>query len=126
MSRRLLVVDDDPAVLSVLRTYFAGQGWQVEVCAEAASGLRLAGSDAPFDAVISDLHFTPAQTGEGLQIVASARQSRPRAAILLLTAAAVVGRLREEALRHGADEVIGKPASLATLREATLRALRKP
>ncbi len=42
----------------------------------------------PFDAVISDLHFTPARNAEGLEIVAQAPGSAPAAAVLLFTAAA--------------------------------------
>jgi len=117
---RLLVLDDDVSILALLRTYFAGLGWYVEVCADAVSGLGLAGSDAPFDAVISDLHFTPALAAEGLDIVARARARRPGAAVILFTASNDV-RVREQALERGADEVIVKPAPLATLREAALR-----
>jgi len=34
--------------------------------------------------------------------------------------------VRDEALRRGADEVIVKPAPLARLRDAALRAMKKP
>jgi CheY-like chemotaxis protein len=125
MSPRLLVLDDDQNILSLLRTYFGGLGWQVEVSAEASAGLRLADSDAPFDAVICDLHFTGAHLGEGYEILSLARRRRPHCAVVLFTGAAGVG-VREEALRRGADEVIGKPAPLARLRDAALRAMKKP
>jgi CheY-like chemotaxis protein len=95
---RLLVLDDDHHILALLRAYFGGLGWHVEACAEATTGLQLADSDAPFDAVICDLQFTGA-AGAGI---------------------------REEALRRGADDVVPKPAPLARLRDATLRAMKKP
>jgi CheY-like chemotaxis protein len=117
---RLLVLDDDLSILSLLRTYFAGLGWYVEVCADAMAAMGLAGSDAPFDAVISDLHFSPALSAEGLDIVARARERRPEAAVILFTATNDV-RLREQALARGADEVIVKPAPLAALRDAAMR-----
>jgi len=122
---RVLVLDDDPAVLSLLRTYFGGLGWQVEVCADAGEALKLAGSEAPFDAVISDLHFSPARAAEGLEIVAHARRARPGAAVLLFTGAAE-GPFRQAALERGADQVIYKPAPLTALRDAALRAMKKP
>lgn len=125
MTPRILVLDDDPAVLSLLRTYFGGLGWYVEVCGEPGAALRLAGSDVPFDAVISDLHFTPARNGEGLEIVEQARRQRPNAAVLLFTAAAE-GPLPQVALDRGADQVIFKPAPLTKLRDAALRAMKKP
>jgi CheY-like chemotaxis protein len=123
VSPRLLVLDDDPSILALLSTYFGGLGWHVETCAEPDAGLRLATSATPFDAVICDLHFTPARLAEGLEIVAAARHHRPRAAVLLLTAA-VEKAMHEAALARGADEVIPKPAPLARLRDAALRAMK--
>jgi len=126
VSHTLLVFDDDPNVLNLLRTYFGGLGWRVETCTEApAAVLRLADPDVPFDAVICDLHFTAAHLGEGFEIVSQARRRRPRAAVLLFTGAPADG-VREEALRHGADEVISKPAPLARLRDAVFRAMERP
>ncbi|HSD67690.1 MAG TPA: response regulator [Vicinamibacteria bacterium] len=124
MSHTLLVVDDDRNLLSLLRTYFAGLGWRVEACAEVGAALRLADSDLPYDALICDLHFSPAHLGEGFEIVSRARRRRPQSAVLLFTGAAVES-VRDEALRLGADEVIAKPAPLAHLRDAALRGMKK-
>ena len=125
MTHTVLVLDDDRNVLSLLRTYFGGLGWRVETSADAEAALRLADSDLPYDAVICDLHFTPAHLGEGFEIVSRARRRRPHSAVLLFTG--VPGEsVREEALRHGADDVIVKPAPLARLRVAALRAMKKP
>jgi len=125
VTHTVLVLDDDRNVLSLLRTYFGGLGWRVETSADAEAALRLADSDLPYDAVICDLHFTPAHLGEGFEIVSRARRRRPHSAVLLFTG--VPGEsVREEALRHGADDVIVKPAPLARLRVAALRAMKKP
>jgi CheY-like chemotaxis protein len=123
--RTLLVLDDDRNLLSLLRTYFGGLGWRVETSADAASALRLADSDLPYDVVICDLHFTPAHLGEGFEIVSRARRRRPQAALLLFTGVPA-DSVREEALRLGADEVLSKPAPLALLRDAALRAMKSP
>jgi CheY-like chemotaxis protein len=125
VTHTLLVLDDDPNVVRVLGRYFGGLGWRVEGCGEAKAALRLANSDLPYDAVICDLHFTPAHLGEGFEIIRRARRRRPLSAVLLFTGAPVES-VREEALRHGADEVIAKPAPLARLRDAALRAMKKP
>ena len=124
MSQRILVLDDDPGILTLLRTYFGGLGWHVETNVDAAAGLSLADSDAHFDAVICDLHFTPAHVGEGYEIVDRARRRRPGSAVVLFTGAAGPG-VREEALRRGADEVIAKPSPLARLRDAALGEMKK-
>jgi DNA-binding NtrC family response regulator len=108
----LLVLDDDRNVLTLLRTYFGGLGWRVEGCTEADAALRLAESDLAYDAVICDLHFTPAHRSEGFDIVKRIRERRPHCAVLLFTGAN--------------DEVIAKPAPLARLRDAALRAIKGP
>ena len=122
MSPRLLILDDDDAILALLRRYFDGLGWRVQACAAAPDGLRLVESH-PFDAVICDLNFGAEQGGHGLSIVAHVRQRRPAAAILLFTADAGDG-VRVAALKAGADAVINKPAPLAHLRDAAVRAMK--
>jgi CheY-like chemotaxis protein len=122
---RLVVLDDDPAILSLLRSYFSGLGWTVECHGDPGAALRRVDSGAPLDAVISDLHFTPARRAEGLEILARAREQFPAAALLLFTAAGEP-RVRESGLRSGADDVLRKPAPLAALRDAALRAMKRP
>ena len=125
MRRRLLLLDDDAAIVSVVRRYFEGKGWQVECCLAAGEALRLVESDAHFDAIVCDLHFTPARLSEGLGIVERARAKRPGSAVLLFTGAAEPV-VREQALRLGADAVVTKPTPLARLHDAVLRAMKTP
>jgi CheY-like chemotaxis protein len=123
VKRRLLLLDDDAAIVSVVRRYFEGKGFEVESCLAAAQALRIVESDAPFDAIVCDLHFTPARLAEGLEIVERARRKRPGSALLLFTGATDPG-VREEAQRLGADAVVTKPAPLASLHDAVTRAMR--
>lgn len=123
--KRLLLLDDDAAIVAVVRRYFEARGWEVESCREAGDALRLVESDAHFDAVVCDLHFTTARLAEGLEIVERARRRRPAAAVLLFTGAAEPGT-RQQALQRGADALVAKPTSLASLHEAVLRAVKTP
>lgn len=125
MTRRLLLFDDDALLVSVLRRFFDGKGWQVEAYLDAREALVRVEAQEPFDAVICDLHFTPARLSEGLQIVALVRRLRPGSAVLLFTGAGEAG-VREEALRLGAHEVLTKPTPLASLHEAVVRAMKAP
>ncbi len=122
MKRRLLLLDDDAAIVSVVRRYFEGKGFEVESCLAAAEALRLVESETPFDAIVCDLHFTPARLAEGIEIIARALRSRPGSAVLLFTGAAEPG-VRDEAMRLGVHAVITKPTPLAKLHEAVLRAM---
>ena len=124
MKPRLLILDDDDAILTLLRRYFDGLGWQVQASAKMPHGLDLVES-CPFDAVICDLNLGPGQLGEGFDVISHVRQQRPAAAVLLFTAAAGES-VRTAALRAGADDVIAKPSPLASLRDAALRAMKKP
>lgn len=123
MTPRLLVLDDDTAILALLRSYFGGLGWSVEISCAAPDGLSRV-ETCTFDAVICDLNLGPGQRGEGFDVISHVRRERPDAAVLLFTAAAGEG-VRAAALRAGADEVIAKPSPLASLRDATLRAMKK-
>lgn len=123
MSRRLLLLDDDAAIVAVVRRYFSGKGWQVVSCAEAKAALLQVESDEVFDAIICDLHFTPARLAEGLEIIERARRRRPGSTLVLFTGA-TEDHLRREALRRGADEVLTKPAPLARLHDAAVRGMK--
>jgi CheY-like chemotaxis protein len=97
----------------------------VEACLEAAEALRRVESDEPFDAIVCDLHFTPARLSEGFEIVERAQRKRPGSVVLLFTGATEVG-VKEQALKLGASEVVTKPTPLASLYDAVLRAMKKP
>jgi CheY-like chemotaxis protein len=125
VKRRLLLFDDDAGLVAVLRRFFHGRGWQVEAYLHPGEALVRVETEEPFDAIICDLHFTPARLSEGLQIVERARRLRPGAAVLLFTGAAEAG-VRDQALRLGAHEVLTKPTPLASLHDAVLRAMKAP
>jgi CheY-like chemotaxis protein len=122
-AQRLLLADDDAAIVAVVRRYFDGRGWEVETCLKADEALHQLESKVHFDALICDLHFTPAHLSEGLQILDRARRLRPALALLLFTGAIEPG-LHAEASRLGVHAVITKPVPLASLHEAVLRAMK--
>jgi DNA-binding NtrC family response regulator len=67
-ARRVLLVDDEDAIRSALRRYFARRGWIVDEAADGARALErlLDGDDpVPYDAVISDMRM-PHLNGEQL------------------------------------------------------------
>jgi DNA-binding response OmpR family regulator len=119
---RLLVLDDDRDIQTLLRSYFGHLGWSVESSGEAERGLDLVEA-VPFDAVICDLHLGPGHQGEGLSVIERVRARRPTTAVVLFTAATSTG-VRAAAMRAGADDVVPKPISLADLRDATIRAMK--
>ena len=56
MPHKILVIDDDPLIRLAAETWLKAAGYQVAACADGASALRLAGTEAP-DAVLLDLQL---------------------------------------------------------------------
>ncbi|HEX2914497.1 MAG TPA: response regulator transcription factor [Chloroflexia bacterium] len=102
---RLLIVDDDPKILSMLKRGLTLEGYEVEVAASGQDALRLARQGNP-DLVVLDV-MLPDPGPDGLEISRSLRQSGP-VPILMLTAKDTVPD-RIKGLEAGADDYLVKP-----------------
>ena len=116
--RKILVVDDEPMIIDVLRALFESQNDSVKTADTGLKALDLFQSDT-FDLIILDL-MLPDMTGE--EVCKSIRQTS-KVPIIMLTA-----KSEEEDLLFGlgigADDYITKPFSIKTLlarAEAVLR-----
>jgi DNA-binding NtrC family response regulator len=116
---RLLIVDDDEAVLRTYEAHFGAAGFEVHAAgslqqaAERLAALR-------FEAVIADICLTPGVGAEGLAIAAFVRNQRRQPPVVVLTAYGAPDHA-EAAARLGADAFLHKPVSLVWL-EGLLRA----
>jgi DNA-binding NtrC family response regulator len=120
MDRSILIVDDDAAVLSLLRRFFLGHGWLVFEAAEGAECAQLYEQERP-DLVILDLQL-PGMSGLRLLEVLRARD--PDATIILLTGHGDIATA-VEAMRLGAENFLTKPVELSHLEAAVERAYEK-
>jgi CheY-like chemotaxis protein len=83
MKRRILLVDDDLAVLLTLKAVFELDGFEVETaCSSAEAFVRIESS--VYEMVISDLRMETENAG--LQVIRAARRQVYRPATALLTA----------------------------------------
>jgi two-component system, chemotaxis family, sensor kinase CheA len=110
---RLLVVEDEVSTLFALRSFFAPTGYDVD-CAAGPNDAVLLLERNQYEAVITDLHLTPARRGEGMAIALAARARNPRACIVLLTAYGAQST-EDEARRSGVDVYRTKPVELPRL-----------
>ena len=78
---RLLLVDDEPHILSALRRLFVPDHYVVETCLDAATALALAG-EAKFDLVISDYRMPEV---DGVSFLTIFRTLQPDAMRLILS-----------------------------------------
>jgi two-component system response regulator MprA len=113
---RVLVVDDDPNVLSMLRRTLGFEGYAVNVAPDGETAIRAAEQERP-DAVILDLMLPGI---DGLDVCRRLR-ARHGVPILLLTARGSVPD-RVAGLDAGADDYLPKPFAVDELL-ARLRAL---
>jgi len=121
---RILVVEDDAAILDGLKTKLRMEGYDVVVAQDGeAARDRLA--DAPVDLVVLDLMLPKL---DGLSVLKWLRKRSSEVPVLILSAK---GREEEkvEGLRAGADDYLAKPFGLRELLariEALLRRARGP
>ena len=116
MNERILVIEDDPAILKLLQRGLAYEGYVVDLATDGRSGLNLARDHAP-DLVVLDW-MLPGM--DGLEVCHRLRTggSLP---ILMLTAKDTI-QDRVQGLDAGADDYMVKPFNLDELL-ARIRAL---
>jgi DNA-binding NtrC family response regulator len=112
---RLLVADDDPAVLEALRLLLKGEGMHVETAT--SPGRVLSAIEArDFDAALIDMNYTRDTTGgiEGLDLISRMQTLDATLPVLVMTAwGSIEGAV--EAMRRGARDYIEKPWDNARL-----------
>jgi two-component system response regulator MprA len=116
MSARILIIEDDEAILRFLRRGLAYEGYQVDTAVDGHSGLALA-RDNPPDLVVLDIMLPGI---DGLEVCRRLRAGGP-VPILILTAKDSVND-RVMGLDVGADDYMVKPFNLDELL-ARIRAL---
>ncbi|MCC7104287.1 MAG: response regulator transcription factor [Chloroflexi bacterium] len=108
--QRVLVIDDDPAVTSVLKRGLSYEGFAVEIAATGEQGLRTA-RDQPPDLVILDIMMAGL---DGLEVLRRLRAADAQLPVILLTAKdAPADEVR--GLEQGADDYVVKPFTFEVL-----------
>jgi DNA-binding NtrC family response regulator len=119
---RILVVDDDGAVLVSLALLLKQSGFEPLRAASAAQALDVLARE-PVDLVLQDMNFSPQTDGEeGLALLAQVRERHPSLPVLLMTAWGSIG-LAVAGIKAGAANFFTKPwdnAQLVELVRATL------
>jgi two-component system OmpR family response regulator len=107
---RVLVVEDEPAMASVLNRALVEEGFAVDLATDGVDGLWYAG-EYEYDAIVLDIRL-PGRDGFG--VLGELRQAGSWVPVLLLTARdAVEDRVR--GLDLGADDYLTKPFALPEL-----------
>lgn len=119
-ARRILVAEDDPASLELVKVFLESEGYDVEAALDGNRALDLGGSGT-FELLILDMHMPMYGGVEVLKMMRKRFLHHPMK-IIALTADARP-ELRDELMREGIDGYLTKPVSLAELRSEVHRLL---
>jgi DNA-binding response OmpR family regulator len=110
MAEKILLVEDDPAILTGVRDTLELEGYRVLTARDGETAVKLAKAEDP-DLVILDIMLPRLS---GLEVCRKLREERIRGTILLLTARAAE-KDKVRGFEAGADDYVTKPFSLAEL-----------
>src|SRR5512146_1418314 len=119
MKRRILVIDDDEAILQSCQMILEDEGFEVELAGNGEAGLALLRHSA-FDLALLDLKL-PGATG--LQVLEQARKVDPELTIIIFTAFGTI-ESAVDAIKMGAFNYISKPFTASQLMAVLNNGLR--
>ena len=108
--QRILVIDDDPAVTSVLKRGLSYEGFAVDIASSGVEGLAIAREHVP-DLVVLDI-MMPGM--DGLEVLRRLRGSDSKLPVLLLTGRDAPAD-QVDGLERGADDYVVKPFTFEIL-----------
>lgn len=108
-THRILVADDQPAVLDALKMLLRSEGFQVETVRSPQVALESVGL-REYDALLLDLNYTRDTTSgrEGIELLENIRAIDSQLPVIVMTAWGTID-LAVEAVRRGARDFIQKP-----------------
>ena len=116
MSKKILVVDDDPDIRQILLDRMSSFGYVVETAvegSEALDALRRGG----FDGMLIDMRMPKI---DGLEVLRRTRESHPHLPVVLVTALSVQ-ELASQAVTQGACAYLIKPFDPVQLKQVAER-----
>jgi DNA-binding NtrC family response regulator len=113
---RILIVDDEQHLRRIVASALSADKHILTESAGVEETRKLLANN-DFDVVITDQKMND---GEGLQVLAAARDTDPALSVILLTAVATI-ELAVESMRHGAFDFLTKPFQPETIRAAAIR-----
>ncbi len=118
-SAKILVVDDEPSILNLVKAYLEKEGYQVYTASDGPSGLKAARAYRP-DLIVLDI-MLPGM--DGLEVLSHLRRDSDAYVILLTAKTEETDRVI--GLTVGADDYVTKPFSPRELVARVKAALRR-
>lgn len=121
MPVRILIVDDEPHIRTVMRLTLEASGYEVSEASSGEEALELMGAAGTWAVVLLDERMPGI---DGLETLRQLRVRDPDVAVVMVTAFASI-ELAVDAMKIGATDFLRKPMSPETLRIAVDAALAK-
>ena len=116
----LLVVDDDPVTLSLLKEVLSKEGCEVQTALSGEEAINR-GMDNLFDIIITDIRMGEK---DGMEVLRSFKKIAPETTVILITAFGSI-ETAIEAIREGAFDYVSKPFKLEEIKLTVRRALEQ-
>lgn len=117
---RILIVDDETSVRTLLSEVLQGQGYEVVVASSGEEAVELA-RKSPFEIVITDVRMPGIS---GVEVIQHVKNINSECCVIVITGYASV-ESAVEAIRRGAYDYITKPFNIATMRIIVDRAAER-
>ncbi len=121
MTRKILVVDDEPDMVITCARLLKGMGYRCLTARTGPEAIDLVDAEHP-DVVVTDLHLP---VGDGFEISRHVRRSLPKTPVIVITAYHTPDTVGA-AYASGATGYLAKPFSTADFKAAIQRALGLP
>jgi len=119
-TKRILIIDDEEGIRSVLADLFQGLGYEVIAAEDGPGGLRMA-LDREFNLVVLDLSL-PGM--DGLEVLCSLKETKPEVPVVMITGYASM-RSAVDAMKLGAYDYMTKPFDLTEVQMIAERAIER-
>ena len=120
MQGKILVIDDEQAVLESCRRIFEAEGFQVKTAADPAEGLNLAARES-CQAILVDWQMPSL---DGMDVLTELEKLAPDSAVIMFSGYPSVGRATE-AMKRGAMDYVSKPFTPDEIIRTVNRAVRR-
>ncbi len=117
---RILIVDDDPVALDLLREVLSKESYEVTSALSAEEAISQ-GIENIFDVIITDVRMGEK---DGMDVLRSFKKTSPETAVIMITAFGSIDTAIE-AIREGAFDYISKPFKLEEIKITVRRALEQ-
>jgi len=109
--QRILVVDDDPSILELIKIDLDSEGYQIDTAKTAKDALSKLEEGVPYELVMLDVRLPDAT---GVTVLEKVKSKNVEVPVIMISAYATV-ELAVEAVKKGAYDFISKPFELEEL-----------